>query len=75
VIELGDLTDHSEVRWVPVATAMRALGVSKQMVHKLIKYRQLIAQVLDGTVLIKLSSINDRRAAMELRRRNQIANG
>jgi hypothetical protein len=52
----------SEVKWVPVATAAKALKVSRQRVYKLVELGYLTAQDLDGHKLISLRSVHDRIA-------------
>lgn len=50
----------NEVRWIPVKTAAKMLGVSKQMVHKLINNDVLRSVVSDGTTLVSTASIHTR---------------
>lgn len=47
-------------QWVPTATAMRMLKVSKQRVYQLRKAGLLRAVVIDGTIMISLQSIEER---------------
>lgn len=45
------------VDWVPVATAARALGVSKTRVYQLVDEGKLNSQELDGVILVSRHSI------------------
>jgi hypothetical protein len=48
----------SNKEFVPVQTACRLLGVSKQRVHQLMSVGELHRMDMDGTVLVGMDSIN-----------------
>lgn len=47
-------------QWVPTATAMRMLKVTKQRVYQLRKAGLVRSVVIDGTIMISLQSIEER---------------
>jgi hypothetical protein len=52
-------------QWVPVRTAIRVLGLSKQRVYQLIHEGKLTSKELDGTKLVSVRSIEDRAKLMK----------
>lgn len=67
-MEIGDV---SQVKWVPVAVALKMLGVSKQRVHALLKKGKLAGIRVEGTPLVSVSSIQDRIRLLREVRRNE----
>jgi hypothetical protein len=55
------------IQWVPVGTARRILGVSRQRVYELIAAGKLSSYVLDGVILVSQESIQARVDAMQRR--------
>jgi hypothetical protein len=51
--------------WVPVSTARRLLGVSRQRVYQLVELGRLASMEMDGTVLIGAASIRTRLSEAE----------
>jgi len=61
VFETTDTSSFEvEVKWVPVSTAAKLLGVSKQRVHELTASGALARVDMDGTVLVGRRSIESR---------------
>jgi archaeosine-15-forming tRNA-guanine transglycosylase len=48
-----------EIKWVPVATAVRMLKVTKQRVHELMAEGRLRNVTMDGTRLVSLRSLSE----------------
>jgi hypothetical protein len=69
--ELGLPTATS---WVPVASVVRILGVSRQRVNKLAQEGKLSAQDFDGVKLISLRSVEQLIALRGNRKRGRSAN-
>jgi len=55
---------HVDLTWVPVATAVKRLNVSRQRVHQLIGLGQLQSVTMDGTVMVSSRSIDMRVLAL-----------
>jgi hypothetical protein len=53
-----------ELKWIPVRTAAHRLGVSRQRVHKLIKFGIIEAVSIDGTVLVSARAVEARIVAL-----------
>lgn len=56
---------QSPIGWVPVGTARKLLGVSRQRVYALISEGKLTARDMDGTVLVSHQSVRSRIALMQ----------
>jgi len=46
-----------DVRWVPVRTAAKILGVSASRVYKLLEEHKLVGRRLDGIVLVHMHGV------------------
>lgn len=53
-----------DLRWIPVSAAAKLLLVSRQRVYQLIDAGALVAQSVDGTVLVSQRSIEARIALL-----------
>jgi hypothetical protein len=53
-----------DVKWVPVRTAAKSLGVSMARVYQLIKAGELQSRKVDLTVLVSLRSCDRRQMAL-----------
>jgi len=51
---------ESEVKWIPVRTAAKMLGCSRQRVWKLCHEGALSSMVMDSTRLVSRRSVEDR---------------
>jgi len=58
----------SEMRWIPVRSAARLLGVSPQRVYVLIDRGQVVGRKMASTWLVSWQSVRDRCMLMEERR-------
>jgi hypothetical protein len=54
-----------ELKWIPVRSAAKMLGCSRQRVAKLCKTCQLVSMNVDGTVLVSAESVRQRVAASQ----------
>ena len=59
------MTYDGEVKWVPVRTAAKTLGVSMARVYQLIAAGDLVSMKVDLTVLVSMRSCSARQ--LELR--------
>jgi len=48
------------MKWIPVATVAKRLGVSRQRVYDLIKLGELGWRKVDGTVLVSTKTVEQR---------------
>lgn len=55
-----------DVKWVPVRTAAKTLGVSMARVYQLIKDGELVSMKVDLTVLVSMRSCNARQIELNL---------
>ena len=55
-----------EVKWVPVRTAAKALGVSMARVYQLIDKGELVSMKVDLTVLVSMRSCAARQLELNL---------
>jgi hypothetical protein len=53
-----------EVKWVPVRTAAKTLGVSMARVYQLIKTGELSSMKVDMTILVSIKSCDARQLTM-----------
>jgi archaeosine-15-forming tRNA-guanine transglycosylase len=69
-IEMSD--EAGEIKWVPVATVVRMLKVTKQRVHDLMAEGRIRSVTMDGTRLVSLRSLNE---YLTLRGKGGVGNG
>jgi excisionase family DNA binding protein len=50
--------------WVPISTAAKVLGVSRQRVYQLIDEEKVGARKVDGTVLVSAVSLEQRMRSL-----------
>jgi len=55
-----------EVKWVPVRTAAKTLGISMARVYQLIARGELVSMKVDMTVLVSMRSCNARQLELEM---------
>jgi hypothetical protein len=59
-----------DVKWVPVRTASKVLGVSMARVYQLIARGDLVSMKVDLTVLVSMRSCNARQLELGLEARD-----
>jgi len=55
-----------EVKWVPVRTAAKTLGVSMARVYQLIEKGDLVSMKVDLTVLVSIRSCSARQMSLKM---------
>jgi hypothetical protein len=55
-----------DVKWVPVRTASKMLGVSMARIYQLIEKGELTSMKVDLTVLVSIRSCNARQMQLDL---------
>lgn len=55
-----------DVKWVPVRTAAKTLGVSMARIYQLIDKGELVSMKVDLTVLVSMRSCNARQMQLDL---------
>ncbi|MBE3046026.1 hypothetical protein IMZ48_26500 [Candidatus Bathyarchaeota archaeon] len=55
-----------DVKWVPVRTAAKTLGVSMARVYQLIEKGDLVSMKVDLTVLVSMRSCNARQLELKM---------
>ena len=59
-----------EVKWVPVRTAAKTLGISMARVYQLIEKGELVSMKVDLTVLVSMRSCHARQLELDLEGRH-----
>ena len=59
-----------EVKWIPVSTAAKTLGVSTKRVYQIIDAGGMVSMKVDSTVLVSARSVDDRVRWMRARAHN-----
>ena len=59
-----------DVKWVPVRTAAKFLGVSMARVYQLITAGDLTSMKVDCTTLVSLKSCNARQLTLQMEEKN-----
>lgn len=59
-----------DVKWVPVRTAAKTLGVSMARIYQLIAAGDLVSMKVDMTTLVSLKSCNARQLLLEEVKKN-----
>jgi hypothetical protein len=61
----GRIGREMSMGWVPISTAAKLLGVSRQRIYQLIGQSKLGSRKVDCTVLVSAVSIEQRMRSME----------